>query len=29
VPTATCEQSARKVAHRLHAAQLIESPAPA
>ncbi len=27
VPTATCEQSARKVAHRLHAAQLIDSPA--
>jgi ribonucleoside-diphosphate reductase beta chain len=29
VPTATCEQSARKVAHRLHAAQLIDSPAMA
>ena len=29
VPAATCEQSARKVAHRLHAAQLIESPAVA
>ena len=27
VPAATCEQSARKVAHRLHAAQLIDSPA--
>ena len=29
VPAATREQSARKVAHRLHAAQLIESPAVA
>ena len=29
VPAATSEQSARKVAHRLRTAQLIESPAPA
>ena len=29
VPAATSEQSARKVAHRLKTAQLIESPAPA
>jgi ribonucleoside-diphosphate reductase beta chain len=29
VPVATREQSARKVAHRLHAAQLIETPAVA
>jgi len=29
VPAAACEQSARKVAHRLHVAQLIETPAVA
>jgi len=29
VPAAMREHSARKVAHRLHAAQLIESPAVA
>ena len=29
VPAATCDDSARKVAHRLHVAQLIETPAVA
>ena len=29
VPAATCDESARKVAHRLHVAQLIKAPAVA